>query len=113
MVYEFGFGKERQLVDIPQGIDVRELTANDDIEFNDIDKDVVHALEKPIGSPRLKDIVKPGEKIAIITSDITRPMPTYKVMPALLEELKEAGVDYNDVTLVFALGSLFRISVKS
>jgi nickel-dependent lactate racemase len=26
-------------------------------------------------------------------------------MPALLEELKEAGVDYNDVTLVFALGS--------
>ena len=105
MVYEFGFGKERQLVDIPQGIDVRELTANDDIEFNDIDKDVVHALENPIGSPRLKDIVKPGEKIAIITSDITRPMPTYKVMPALLEELKEAGVDYNDVTLVFALGS--------
>ena len=92
-------------MDIPQGIDVRELTANDDIEFNDIDKDVVHALENPIGSPRLKDIVKPGEKIAIITSDITRPMPTYKVMPALLEELKEAGVDYNDVTLVFALGS--------
>ncbi|MBR5785887.1 MAG: nickel-dependent lactate racemase [Clostridia bacterium] len=105
MVYEFGFGKEKQLVDIPQGIDVRELTANDNIEFNDIDKDVVHALENPIGSPRLKDIVKPGEKIAIITSDITRPMPTYKVMPALLEELKEAGVDYNDVTLVFALGS--------
>ena len=105
MVYEFGFGKEKQLVDIPQGIDVRELTVNDDIEFNDIDKDVVHALENPIGSPRLKDIVKPGEKIAIITSDITRPMPTYKVMPALLEELKEAGVDYNDVTLVFALGS--------
>ena len=27
MVYEFGFGKEKQLVDIPQGIDVRELTA--------------------------------------------------------------------------------------
>ena len=105
MVYEFGFGKEKQLVDIPQGIDVRELTANDNIEFNDIDKDVVHAWENPIGSPRLKDIVKPGEKIAIITSDITRPMPTYKVMPALLEELKEAGVDYNDVTLVFALGS--------
>lgn len=105
MVYEFGFGKEKQLVDIPQGIDVRELTANDDIEFNDIDKDVVHALENPIGSPRLKDIVKPGEKIAIITSDITRPMPTYKVMPALLEELSAAGVDFKDVTLVFALGS--------
>lgn len=105
MIYEFGFGKEKQVVDIPQGIDVRELTANDDVEFASVDADVAHALENPIGSPRLKDIVKPGEKIAIITSDITRPMPTYKVMPALLEELSAAGVDFKDVTLVFALGS--------
>lgn len=105
MIHEFGFGKEKQFVNIPDGVNVRELTANDDIEFNAVDADVVHALENPIGSPRLRDIVKPGEKIAIITSDITRPMPTYKVMPALLDELAAAGVDFKDVTLVFALGS--------
>ena len=105
MIYEFGFGKEKQFVDIPDGIRVRELKANDDIEFKAIDADVVHALENPIASPRLKDIVKPGEKIAIVTSDITRPMPTYKVMPALLEELEAAGVNLDDVTLVFGLGS--------
>ena len=105
MIHEFGFGKEKQFVNIPDGVNVRELTANDNIEFNAVDADVVHALENPIGSPRLRDIVKPGEKIAIITSDITRPMPTYKVMPALLDELAAAGVDFKDVTLVFALGS--------
>lgn len=105
MIHEFGFGKEKQFVNIPDGVKVRELTANDNIEFNAVDADVVHALENPIGSPRLRDIVKPGEKIAIITSDITRPMPTYKVMPALLDELAAAGVDFKDVTLVFALGS--------
>ena len=105
MIYEFGFGKEKQLVDIPENIRVRELKANDDIEFKAIDADVVHALENPIDSPRLKDIVKPGEKIAIVTSDITRPMPTYKVMPALLDELEAAGVNLDDVTLVFGLGS--------
>ena len=105
MIHEFGFGKEKQFVNIPDGVNVRELTANDNIEFNAVDADVVHALENPIGSPRLRDIVKPGEKIAIITSDITRPMPTYKVMPALLDELVAAGVDFKDVTLVFALGS--------
>ena len=105
MIHEFGFGKEKQFVSIPDGVNVRELTANDNIEFNAVDADVVHALENPIGSPRLRDIVKPGEKIAIITSDITRPMPTYKVMPALLDELAAAGVDFKDVTLVFALGS--------
>lgn len=49
--------------------------------------------------------MKPGEKIAVVTSDITRPMPTYKVMPALLDELYAAGVKGEDITLVFALGS--------
>ena len=49
--------------------------------------------------------MKPNEKIVIITSDITRPMPTYKVMPLLLDELYDAGVNAKDITLVFALGS--------
>lgn len=105
MIHEFGFGKDKQYVEIPDDIYCRELTSNDDVEFIPQDADVKYALENPIGSSRLKDIVKPGEKIAIITSDITRPMPTYKVMPALLDELSEAGVNFDDVTLVFALGS--------
>lgn len=63
------------------------------------------ALENPIGSPRLRELVRPGQKIAIITSDITRPMPTCKVMPALLEELSAAGAADADITLIFALGS--------
>lgn len=67
--------------------------------------EVRRALENPIGTPRLRQIVKPGEKIAIVTSDITRPMPTYKVMPALLDELYAAGAKREDITLVFALGS--------
>lgn len=105
MNYEFGFGKEKQIINIPDGIKVRELLANSDITFDPQDADVKHSLEHPIDSPRLKDIVKHGEKIVIITSDVTRPMPTYKVMPAILEELEAGGVDLNDVTLVFALGS--------
>ncbi len=105
MIYEFGFGKEIQRVDIPSAINVRELTANRDIEFNESDADVKLALENPIGSKRLKEIVKPGEKIVIITSDITRPMPTYKVLPVLIEELEAGGIKASDITLVFALGS--------
>ena len=66
---------------------------------------VRRALAEPIGTPRLRDIVRPGEKIAIVTSDITRPMPTWTVMPALLEELYAAGTAPEDITLVFALGS--------
>lgn len=105
MIHEFGFGTEKQVVEIPQQNLYRELLANEDIVYKAEDADVRYSLEHPISSKRLKDIVKPGEKIAIITSDVTRPMPTYKVMPELLSELAAGGVDFNDVTLVFALGS--------
>lgn len=65
---------------------------------------VRRALGNPIGSPRLRELVAPGEKIAIITSDLTRPLPSHLILPALLEELEEAGCRLEDVTVVFALG---------
>lgn len=66
---------------------------------------ITEALKHPIGSSRLCDIVHPGETVAIITSDITRPMPTWTVLPPVLDELYAAGVRPDDITLVFALGS--------
>ena len=66
---------------------------------------VAKALACPIGTPPLGEIVHPGEKIAIITSDITRPMPTWQVLPTVLDELYSAGIAPEDITLVFALGS--------
>ena len=56
-------------------------------------------------TPALREILHPGETVAIVTSDITRPMPTWRVMPALLQELHSAGISSEDITLVFALGS--------
>ena len=66
---------------------------------------VTEALACTIGTPPLGEIVNPGEKVAIITSDITRPMPTWQVLPHVLDELYSAGIPPEDITLVFALGS--------
>lgn len=67
--------------------------------------EVRRALAHPIGTPRLRDIVRPGERVAVVTSDITRPMPSATVLPEILAELDAAGVCRRDVTVVFALGS--------
>lgn len=105
MKLEFGLGTGTQTVDVPDKNLLGVLRANE-VELGLTGEDEVRrALAGPIGSPKLRDIVKPGEKIAVITSDITRPMPTWKVMPALLDELYAAGVKKEDITLVFALGS--------
>jgi nickel-dependent lactate racemase len=105
MKLEFGYGAGTQIVELPEenvlgvlepNIVGVELTGEDEVR---------RAVLSPVASKRLRDIVHPGEKIAVITSDITRPMPTDKVMPLLLDELYEGGASPSDIALVFALGN--------
>lgn len=105
MKLRFGFGTGFQEVEVPEQNLIGELHANEVPVDLVGEAEVKRALENPIGSPRLKDLVHPGETVAIVTSDVTRPMPTYKVMPALLDELYAGGIKPEDITLVFALGS--------
>lgn len=105
MHLSFGFGASTQEVEAPDKNVMGVLHANPVPVGLTGEDEVRRALREPIGTPPLRDIVKPGEKIAIVTSDITRPMPTFKVMPALLDELYAAGCKKEDITLVFALGS--------
>ena len=105
MEITLGIGNRVQTVNIPDENITDILLPNKiSLEQNE-EEEIKNALANPIGTPLLREIVKPGQKIAIITSDITRPMPTSKVMPAILDELYEAGVRKEDITLVFALGS--------
>lgn len=105
MEFELGFGNTVQKVSVPDGNLLGVLTPNEVKRELCGEAEVRRAMAAPIGTARLRNIVKPGEKIAIITSDITRPVPTYKIMPAVLDELYAAGVKREDITLVFALGS--------
>ena len=105
MKIELGYGDGIQSAEIPDRNILKILRANP-ISGDEKGESVVReALKNPIASGSLREIVKPGEKIVIITSDITRPMPTWEVMPAVLDELYAADVLPEDITLVFALGS--------
>jgi Uncharacterized conserved protein len=65
---------------------------------------IKRALENPIKSKRLSEIANPDSKVAIVVSDVTRPTPTAKLLPPLLEELYLGGVKNENITIVFALG---------
>ena len=61
------------------------------------------ALREPIGSPPLRDLVRPGMRVGVIFSDITRPAPNPLLLEALLEVLDSVpGVE---VVLFNALGT--------
>ena len=63
------------------------------------------ALANPIGSPRLRALVSPGRRVAVVTSDVTRPCPSARLLPLILDELAAGGVRLSDVTVVFGLGT--------
>ncbi len=105
MRFEAGFGSGTLAFELPERNLLKVLEPNPVERGEGGEAEVKRALAHPVGSARLCDIVKPGEKIAVISSDITRPMPTYAVMPVLLDELYAAGCRAEDITLVLALGS--------
>lgn len=105
MHFRYGYGKTFKEFDIDDNNVMAELKQNSvDTQLTG-HEEVRRSLENPIGTGRLSTIVKPSESIVIITSDITRPMPSKIVLPPLLDELSEAGVSFEDITIVFALGS--------
>ncbi len=105
MHFKYGYGKSFKEFDIKDENIMAELGQNSvKYELTGIDE-VRRALREPVGTPKLSEIVKRGEKIVIITSDITRPMPSKTVLPAVIDELVAAGAEYKDITVVFALGS--------
>jgi len=65
---------------------------------------VRQALQHPIGTPRLSEIVKPGERTVIIVNDITRLARSELMLPPLVDELNAAGIPDGDILIVFALG---------
>jgi len=103
--FKYGFGTEFKEFEIDKLNIMSELRQNDvKIGLTGADE-VKRALKEPIGTERLSELVRPGEKTVIITSDVTRPMPSKTVLPSVVDELLKAGLPYEDITIVFALGN--------
>jgi nickel-dependent lactate racemase len=61
------------------------------------------ALRHPINKPPLREIVRSDQTVAIAVCDITRPMPSARVLPVLLEEL--AHVPKEKIAIIIATGT--------
>lgn len=99
------YGKGQYEVEVPEKNLAGIILPNELSGVHDEQAEIRRALENPIGSPRLRESLKPGMKVAIIISDVTRPVPSYKFLPSLLDEINAGGVPDKDITIVVALGS--------
>ena len=105
MELTIGFGSAPQNVTIPDANVMGVLTPNSVEITSSGQPEVIRALNEPIGTKKLSELAVGKKKVAIVSSDITRPMPTWVALPPVLAELDKAGVRREDVTVVLALGS--------
>ena len=103
-IIDLKYGKGSISVEIPEK-NIMDIIYPNDLPGADNEGDEIRfALENPISSPRLKDLAKGKKNIVILASDITRPAPTYKMLPPLINELTLAGVLLDEITIIFGLG---------
>jgi len=67
--------------------------------------EIERALNNPIGTKRLSELVKPGDKVAIVVDDQTRSTPSHLIVLPVLGELNKAGVKDTDITILVGCGT--------
>lgn len=102
-------------IDIPHGKGTQTLTVADERlravltptheEHKAADQQalVLQALANPIGSAPLHELARGKEKIVVITSDHTRPLPSSLTLPLYLAEIRK-GNPNADITILIATG---------
>lgn len=67
-------------------------------------EEVRRSLSNPIGMPGLSELAKGKTRVALVIDDNSRPTPVRQILPPVLAELKAAGVEPHQISLIPALG---------
>ena len=103
-MYTIPFGKGQMTFELFPGMQGTVVKSKSVPPLTDVISDIEQALAQPIGSPPLRELAKPGDKVCIIFTDITRACPDYLLVPPLLAELATSGVRDKDITLLCGTG---------
>ncbi|GAB4540359.1 MAG: nickel-dependent lactate racemase [Anaerolineae bacterium] len=103
MNINLAYGKTGLRVDLPDELNVTVVEPRYVPGLPDPEAALRAALQSPIESPPLRELVKPGDRVGIVFNDITRPTPDHLMLPAILAEL--AHIPREQITLFNALGT--------
>jgi nickel-dependent lactate racemase len=105
MRVELAYGHTGIELELPDNASVTLIEPNYVPGLPDEQGSILSALQAPLGTPSLRELAQPADTVAIVFSDLTRPMPNERVLPPLLIELEAAGVPDDQIVLVNGLGT--------
>ncbi|MGI6097154.1 MAG: nickel-dependent lactate racemase [Dethiobacteria bacterium] len=101
----FKYGKKTLELPLEGLLQYKELKLKDTTPLKDPHAEILRALRRPTSGKPLKERVCKGESVCILVNDPTRVARTELFMPLLLAELNEAGIEDEQITAVFTIGS--------
>ena len=103
-MYTVPFDKGELAFELPPGWRGTLVQSKTVPPIGDVPAQVTRALENPVQSPPLRALAKPGDKVCIVFTDVTRSSPDALLVPPILAELEAAGVCDGDITLLCGIG---------
>jgi nickel-dependent lactate racemase len=103
-MYKIPYGKSTLEFSLPLEMRVSQAVSRPATPLADPKSAIAKALSDPFGSPPLRRLAKPGTRICIVFTDITRACPDHLLVHPILMELKAAGVRDDDITLLCGVG---------
>jgi len=103
MRIKLAYGKIGLPLELDDSLNVTVVEPSYVFALGDPEGEVRAALRRPIGSPPLHDLVRPGMRVGVVFSDITRPAPNRLLLAAVLEILD--GISGVEIILFNALGT--------
>lgn len=103
--YSFHYGEGFLDFSVDESQVIGELHMAETPVLDNVEEKILAALDNPIDSKPLKDLVKAGDTVCIIANDTTRVANTYVFMPLLLNYLNAQGIPDENIKILFALGT--------
>jgi len=72
--------------------------------------EIERSIRRPVGTPPLREIAAGRTTATIAFDDLTRPTPTYEIVPHVLGELRAAGIRDENILFVTAYGAHYQMN---
>ena len=98
------YGKNGLSLDLPEDIDVTLIQKKAMPVLKDPEGAIKYVFANPVNSKTLREEAKGCRSCCILICDITRPVPNGLILPRLINELIEAGMAADSITVLVATG---------
>jgi len=88
------------------------LSAKPPLLPDSVEEHFAQRMARPIGALPLSRLVRPGDRVAVAISDVTRYSATDRFLPLLLRETDAAGIPRKRVTLFVARGTHRAMTIR-